>query len=267
LAYTIADLLDREVRQDKQGGLLIVFASAKGGLGTSSLCANLAKSAAENEPGRHVVVADLVLPMGSIAEIVGYEGKQNVVSVTNRPTAEVTPDYLRLSLPWINVWGFHLLAGARNPDRGNLLDLSHVQRTILGLQAAYDYVLLDLGRSLSRIGLPLIEQADLVVLTANADRTTVALTTDLILNRTVPLEGLTRRQVEQTIGLPIRAALPYLGENLSQANNVHQPYSVKFRENTATFLFRQTAQDIVTAARREREGTSTRPGDQYPSRT
>jgi pilus assembly protein CpaE len=269
LAYTIADLLDREARPDRQGGLLIVFVSAKGGLGTSSLCANLAKSAAENEPGRHVVVADLVLPMGSISEIVGYAGQQNIVSVTHRPASEVTPDFLRLSLPRMDSWGFHLLAGAINPDRGNELDFLHIQRTIVGLQSAYDYVLLDLGRSLSRIGLPLIEQADLIVLTANADRTTVALTTALwdhlrskdvqassvylVLNRTVPLEGLTRREVERTIGLPIRAALPYLGENLSLANNAHQPYAAKFRENTATFLFRQMAQDMVTAARRERE--------------
>lgn len=51
----------------KQGGLMIVFLSAKGGTGTSSICANMAMNIARNEPNAHLAVVDLVLPIGSIA--------------------------------------------------------------------------------------------------------------------------------------------------------------------------------------------------------
>ena len=52
-------------------GLLIVFLSAKGGTGTSSLCANLAMNIQSLQSEARIVVADLVLPIGSIGQIVG----------------------------------------------------------------------------------------------------------------------------------------------------------------------------------------------------
>ena len=66
----------------KQGGLLMVFLSAKGGTGTSSICANIAMNIGQNQPEARVVVVDMVLPIGSIAPIVGYEGPQNIVTVS-----------------------------------------------------------------------------------------------------------------------------------------------------------------------------------------
>ena len=63
-------------KDDDKKGLLIVFLSAKGGTGTSSLCANLAMNIQTLQPEARVVVADLVLPIGSIGQIVGYQGDQ-----------------------------------------------------------------------------------------------------------------------------------------------------------------------------------------------
>src|SRR5215510_11062958 len=62
----------------KVDGLLVVFLSAKGGTGTSSLCANFAMNIKRAEPESSMVVADLVLPIGSIAPMVGYEGELNL---------------------------------------------------------------------------------------------------------------------------------------------------------------------------------------------
>ena len=69
----------------------------------------------------------------------------------------------RSHLPRLEQWGFHLLAGAPDPEHGNELVASRIGELVSGLRAAYDFVLLDLGRSLSRISLPLIEHADLIV--------------------------------------------------------------------------------------------------------
>ncbi len=270
LIPTITMLLGGEQIAAKEGGLLISFLSAKGGTGTSCLCANLAWNVAEQHKDASVVVADLVLPIGSIAGIVGYREQQNIVTVAAMPSAETTPNFLRNGLPRMEEWQFHLLAGSPDPQHGNELNVGRIDELIAGLKLAYDYVFLDLGRSLSRISLPLIEQADLVVMVLGADTSTVTLARVVwdylkskqvqptsifpILNRAVGLEGLTKAEIEQALGLPIRTSVPYLGGNFSMANNQHQPYPVKFPRDTASIVMKETAQQMVEAAKRVRAG-------------
>ncbi len=252
----------------KDGGLQIVFLSAKGGTGTSSLCANLAMNVAEHQPEARVVVVDLVLPIGSIAGIVGYESDQNLVTIAHMPAAETTPEFLRDNLTQLDAWRFHLLAGSPDPERGNELVVGRIGDIISALKSAYDFVVLDLGRSLSRISLPLIEHADLVAMIVGSDQSTVTLTKIVweylqskgvqalsvyaILNRAVGLEGVTKVEAEKIIGLPIQTAMPYLGGNFSMANNQHQPYSVKFPADTASIVLRETAQQMVSLVKRLR---------------
>ncbi|HEX5943942.1 MAG TPA: response regulator, partial [Anaerolineales bacterium] len=82
-----------------KSGLLVVFLSAKGGTGTSSLCANLAMNIQQNQPEARVVVADLVLPIGSIGSIVGQEGTVNLVTVTDLPAGQTNAEYFYNNLP------------------------------------------------------------------------------------------------------------------------------------------------------------------------
>ena len=63
----------RRLRKKRDEGFLIVYLSAKGGTGTSSLCVNIGMNMANHLPQSLVSVADLVLPMGSVASIVGVE--------------------------------------------------------------------------------------------------------------------------------------------------------------------------------------------------
>ena len=64
----------------------MVFLSAKGGTGTSSLCANIAMCLGSEKIDTRVAVMDLVLPIGSIADIVGYADQMNlVISGKRRP--------------------------------------------------------------------------------------------------------------------------------------------------------------------------------------
>jgi pilus assembly protein CpaE len=270
LKACISDLLGRGARLQREAGLLIVFLSAKGGLGTSSLCANLASCIAADEPERRVAVMDLVLPMGSVAEIVGYEGKQDLAVISQMPASQSTPEELARILPRIEHWYFRLLAGSPNPERADRLSFARIGRIVSSLKSAYDYVVLDLGRSVSRISLPLIEAADVIVLTSSMDRDTVKLTKNawdylqargvqpssvyLIMNRTIQVEGLSKEESEKAIGLPIKAALPYLGGNFSLANHWHQPYSLKFPGDAAAMILKRAAQELAATAKSQRAG-------------
>jgi pilus assembly protein CpaE len=268
LNETISRLLGVSSAAMKQGGLLMVVLSAKGGVGTSSLCANLAMNIAQNQPESRVVVVDMVLPIGSIAPIVGYTGAQNLITITDMPPGETTPEFFKQQLPEMNLWHFHLLAGSPDPESSNHLKAGRIMDIIAGLKASYDYVLVDIGRSLSRITLPLIQHADLVTLVVSTDLSAVSLTKTLwlylkskgveaasiytILNRAVGLEGLSKVDVEKILEIETNSMIPYLGNNFSFANNHSQPFSLKFPKDTAAFIFKDIAKDMSTQARKLR---------------
>lgn len=272
LLDTLIRLLGLTEEVMKQGGLSIVFLSAKGGTGTSSMCANVAMNLAQNQPDKRLVVLDLVLPIGSIAPIVGYEGEGNIVSIADMPSDATTPDFFRRHLPEMKIWRFHLLAGSPDPERSNQLNVSRIWDIVTSLKAAYDYVLIDIGRSLSKITLPLIQHADLVALLISTDISTVSLSKVLleylkskgvhidsiytILNRAVGLEGLSKADAERMLEIKINAAMPYLGTNFAFANSHHQPFTLKFPNDTAKIIFNDTAKEMGALARKLRGETS-----------
>lgn len=260
-----ADVVEKEAPKD---GLLIVFLSAKGGTGTSSLCANFAMNIQRNQPEARVVVADLVLPIGSIGQIVGDEGKLNLVTVADLPANEATAEYFHTHLPQPTLWQFRLLPGSPDPEHANSLNGDRIRQIVDTLCSAYDFIILDVGRSLSRISLPLIQKADLIVLIVSTDQSSVRLTRTTwkylqsqgidhqkmfaILNRAVGLEGVTKAQAEEIIGLPIKTAMPYMGSNFSLANNLNQPITIKYPTDTASIILKEVGEEMVTLVRRLR---------------
>ncbi|KXK13416.1 MAG: response regulator receiver protein [Chloroflexi bacterium OLB14] len=261
LMSTIQRLLELDENAMKQGGKLIVFLSAKGGTGTSSLCANLALNLADVEPSARVAVADFVLPIGSIAPIVGYDGSVNIVHVADQLHRIVSAQSSLNQLPEMRDWKFNLLAGSPDPEMSNLLKVEHMWDIVTSLKQAYDYVLIDIGRSLSKITLPLIQHADLVTLLISTDTSTLSLTKILldylknkgvqedsiytILNRAAGLEGLSKAEAQSKLGITINATIPYLNTNLAFANSQHQPFTSKFPHDTAGVIFREIAKDMV----------------------
>lgn len=248
----------------KQGGLMIVFLSAKGGTGTSSLCANTAVNISKQNPDARVAVADLVFPIGSIAPIVGYQGRENIVTIAERSPLETDTDFLRNELPRIEYWDFNLLAGSPDPELSNQLNVSRIWDVISGLKSAYDYVLVDIGRSLSKITLPLIQHADLLTVLISTDVSTVSLTKTIleylkfkgvdldaiftILNRHAGPEGLSKREAEEMLGIKVNTAIPYLGTNFGFANSQHRPFTLKFPNDTASIIFNESAREMAALA-------------------
>jgi len=254
----------------RQGGLLMVFLSAKGGTGTSSICANIAMSIGQNQPEARVVVVDMVLPIGSIAPIVGYEGSQNIVTVAEMSPEDASPEFFRDKLIECTPWHFNLLAGSPDPESSNHLKTGRIWDIISALKESYDYVLIDIGRSLSKITLPLIQHADLNILVVSTDISTVSLTKPILgymkskgvnmnsvfalLNRAVGLEGLSKMETETALEIPIRTTMPYLSSNLAFANSHHQPFALKFPKDTASLVFQEAAKEMSILARNLRAG-------------
>ena len=261
----LIELLPRLTREEslipKPQGQLIVFLSAKGGTGTSSLCANIAMCLASEKVDKRVALIDLVLPIGSIAHIVGYTEQYNLVTVSRLAPDQLTAAYFKDHLPRISGWYFHLLAGAPDPQSANQLPGDRVGNILAAILESHDFVFVDLGRSLSRISLPIIQKADSIVMILSTDLATADLSMTvleylkaqgvdperfyLIQNRAVGLEGLTRLELEKKIGLPIGVTMPNMGDNFTVANNRHEPIASRLQNDSAIFLLKQTANQMA----------------------
>lgn len=250
---------------ENRDGLLFAFLSAKGGTGTSSLCANIGMNIAQHISQSTVAVADLVLPIGSIAGIVGHDSGLNIATVTEQNAESITPEYMREHLVLPPHWLIHLLPGCPTPRASNLLHVERIPNVINALRKTHSYVLVDLGRALSRISLPIIKEANLIALVVSTDASTVALTKTVldyllkeegvepsrifpILNRAVGTEGITKSEAENALGLGIRLTMPYLMGNFTMANNQHTPLSLKFPTDTATMILKEAAIEMSRQA-------------------
>ncbi len=266
LVEAIPKLLVEAQRIHPKGreGLLIVFLSAKGGTGTSSLCANIGMNIPLQIAQTTVAVVDMVLPFGSIGSLVGYEGDLNLITVSELPAEQITSDYFRQNLPLPPRWQFHLLSGSPDPETANRLRVDNILHIVETLRKTYDYVLIDLGRALSKISLPIIRKANLITMILSTDLGTVSLTKKLwhylqsqsiepqqtfpILNRAVGTEGLTKAEAEKIIGLDIKLTMPYLMGNFTLANNQNMPITLKFPTDTASMVLKQAAVEISQQA-------------------
>ncbi len=268
---TLADSIPRimlaggKQKQEQRDGFLFAFLSAKGGTGTSSLCANIGMNIAKHIAQSTVAVADLVLPIGSIASIAGQDGGCNIASVTDRPAESITPEFVRENLVAPPHWLIHLLPGCPNPRAANQLHVDRIPNVIDALRKTHSYVLVDLGRALSKISLPIIKEADLIALVLSTDASTVAQTKTVldhlvkeegvdvsrifpILNRAVGTEGLTKAEAETALNLGIRLTMPYLMGNFTLANNQHVPLVQKFPMDTSAMVLKEAAIEMSRQA-------------------
>jgi Flp pilus assembly CpaE family ATPase len=260
-------------QQENTDGALIVFVSAKGGTGTSSLCANIGMNLSRLMTRSTVALVDLVLPIGSLALIAGINEPFNIVEVSKQLPEKITPEYFRKNLIKPLDWLFHLLPGSPDPGIASSFMVENTHHIIQVLRKTYDYVLVDLGRSFSRISLPIIQEADSIVLVLSNDLSSVTLTKRTIdylitqninpnriypiLNRAVGLEGLSKSEADKILGMEIKTTVPYMMSNLTLANNQNIPIASKFPTDTTNLVLKQVAVEISQAAFRNREKTIT----------
>ncbi|KAA3645294.1 MAG: response regulator [Chloroflexi bacterium] len=247
--------------QKKTDGKIIAFLNAQGGIGTSSLCANLATLMAEEHADARIAVVDMVLPMGSLADLVGYTGSLNVIEVSAMTTSEASPAYLHKNLPEMGLWNFQFLAGSPTPQASKELETARLPTLFNAMRQAFDFVFIDLGRTLSHISLSILHEANQVVVPLSPEETAARLTRNVldfldisdvsldivmpILNRTHAVKGLSPNEIEDMLGIKVAGAVPNMNDNLSFANSMNVPLSDKFPDEVGTISLREIARNIT----------------------
>jgi DNA-binding response OmpR family regulator len=236
------------------------FFSAKGGTGTTSVCVNTAYALAKLEPHARIVLVDMVYPIGSVGSSLGYETAQTIARMSNEVTTKIDRVVIERYVSPKLKWGFHVVIGARDPQEATGLNVSQIKPIFEMLGVTYDYVLVDLGRTLSRISLSIIENSAAVVLIVTPDISTVKasrvmieyLETHnidrnrivLINNRTVGRVWTTTEDIERELKLPLAVTIPYVVEYMTMAINASVPFMDKFPDHAAGMGFTELARRV-----------------------
>jgi MinD-like ATPase involved in chromosome partitioning or flagellar assembly len=131
----------------------------------------------------------------------------------------------------------------------------------------YDYILVDFGRTLSRISLPILEMSAGIVVIVTPDISTVHATRIivdhlqaqhiapdrliLVNNRTVGRVWTTLEDIEREVKLSVAVMVPYELEYMTMAINAAIPFMEKFPNNAATMSFFDLAKLLIERAKRK----------------
>ena len=241
-------------------GHLFAFCSSKGGTGTTAVCVNVAYALARSEPKARIVIVDMVLPLGTVGLSLGYDSRRTIARLTQEMTEQIDRVLIDKSISIPLKWGFRILLGAHDPQESTELNVGRIVPLFEALRTMFDYVLVDFGRTLSRISLPIIEMADCVPLIVTPDIATLKgakMMMDflvarnlsheriyLINNRTVGRVWTTTEDIERELSIKVNATIPFVNEYMTMAINAAVPFMAKFPDHAASAMFLQVAQNL-----------------------
>ena len=233
-----------------QRGALTIFLGVKGGVGTSSICVNVAHQLSKLDPETSIVVCDLVLPIGSLATITGSQSEIDLNYLSSMSVNELNPDFLHQHLPTPHGWSFKIVQGPPDPFQAAELNSDRLASILQVLRNAYDHVILDIGRNLSALALVALTQADAVITVLIPEPECVANALAihafleeagiddpdilLVTNRPLPSEGFSTETAAGALGKDVDVAVPNMGADLQLANSLHAPLYLRFPEERVT---------------------------------
>jgi pilus assembly protein CpaE len=235
---------------------VIVVASPKGGVGKTTTAVNLAALLAESAPGE-VVVIDLDLQFGDVATVLNLSPSYTISDAF----ASGADDSMRLRTLLVpHEANFHVLCGSENPAENGRVTGDQMRKLVHHYSAAFRYVIIDTPAGLHEETLASLEEATDIVLVAALDvatlrdmRREVDLLAELsllpprhhvVLNRADRRSGLTERDVERIVGLPVDVVLP-VSERVVLAANRGELVSAARRRNPIRRPFKDLARIVA----------------------
>ncbi|MBN1929464.1 MAG: AAA family ATPase [Chlorobiaceae bacterium] len=213
------------------------FVSAKGGDGSTCITANLA-FALSQEPETRVLVVDAALPFGDLdMYLTGESHSQDLADISgqterlDKSLLDSTVQHLGPSLDLIPSPGSFEKIVHIEPER--VSELIHIATSF------YDYILVDFGSSLDRVGIWVVEHIDdlcivfspslpslrragqLLKLCKECEKPVSRI--EIVLNRADSNARITSTEIEKVIGRPINKRIPSDAEAIHDALLLGQP--------------------------------------------
>ncbi|HUG04968.1 MAG TPA: response regulator [Candidatus Limnocylindria bacterium] len=140
-------------------GVVMAFAHGKGGVGATTLAANVAVALAAD--GKAVVLVDLNLQFGTAAMFFDLRPRTTIVEFARGDVSRITEDDFGQYLADHNS-GVRVLAAPPSPEEAELVSVGAVQQAIDLARGGRDAVLLDLAAKLDEVTLAALDVTDMV---------------------------------------------------------------------------------------------------------
>lgn len=140
-------------------GVVIAFAHGKGGVGATTLAANVAAALAAD--GKSVVLVDLNLQFGTAAMFFDLRPRATIVEFARGDVTRVTEEDFAQFLAE-HKSGVRILAAPPSPEEAELVSVGAVQQAIDLARGGRDAVVLDLAAKLDEITLAALDVTDIV---------------------------------------------------------------------------------------------------------
>jgi len=227
------------------GGKTIGFFSSKGGCGATTIVCHLAVELGAH--GQKVLLADLDLDAGLIGFLTKAKPGYSILDAVNnlhRMDVSYWKALVSNGIPGVEI----IAAPAATADK-TYPRQEQLRQLFSFLKSCYDFTLIDLGRSLTRVGVAALEEMDEAYLVSTLEvpalhqaKQVLQILMDagygkdrlkLILNRVPKRSELAPGEIEKILGLPVYAVLP------SSYPELHECYSLGKLLPDRSFLGKQ----------------------------
>ncbi|MBZ0306511.1 MAG: response regulator, partial [Anaerolineae bacterium] len=168
------------VKQESSGygGLSIGFLGVKGGVGTTTLAANVGAILAQKES---TILADIRPGQGTLGLSLGFTRAQGLANVLgNRPPTEITPRLVDDNTVTHNS-GLKLLLSSTRPQESQLNATPEAASAMLrAMSELAHYRLIDLGSGLNRLTVKLIRELSQTIVLVEPNRVTLTIAREML---------------------------------------------------------------------------------------
>lgn len=237
---------------------LVVVVGARGGCGTTTMAINLASSMATI--GIPTTLVDLDLTQGHIALYLKQKATHNINQLTS-----LTADKLRATLSDATIKfrdNFQLLLARTNLlDQHHTLSANQALDMVNALSQPGHSVVIDIGRGITAVTRPIVEQADQIIVCLSPERIALAAAKKLLTKaqdtlfshaalNTVLFDFLGGRDIPQQaiesyLGKSLMAIIPVQTQELTKSVNKGVPLVELHADGRTALIFRRLAHQIA----------------------
>lgn len=254
----------------RSDGKVLSFLSCKGGSGATFIAANLAYALAA-EQGKRVALIDLNLQFGDAAMFVSDQRPPSNIAEVCREIRRLDASLLRAAILEVTP-EFHVLAAPDDPSHASDVKAEHVESIIRLACRNYDFVVVDVARSLDALSLQALDMSDMIFMVVQL---TLPFIRDskrlfnifhsldypssrirLVVNRYVKGGEITLTDLERTVGQKVFKSVPNSYMAAASSVNLGIPIIKGHRADSISKAMIELAQELTqkAAVKSERGG-------------